>query len=116
MEALLFILVVIFAFLLVALLFTDAYTAATDQKRLLHYLMESPTMFYSSRYLEQALQIPAARLFPALMRLERLGMVRSEWEILPPEYGRRPRRLYALGPEANARLYAQSANPSEARP
>jgi len=54
-----------------------------------------------------ALHIPQGSLYPALYRLERQGLIRSEWKVT--ENNRRA-RYYTLTPDGRKRLCEETAN------
>jgi PadR family transcriptional regulator PadR len=68
--------------------------------RVLRVLLEDPTASHYGLEVGKAAGLAGGSLYPVLMRLERAGMLVSDWEAVDPsEAGRPRRRLYRLTSE-----------------
>ena len=62
--------------------------------KLLKLLLERPTQGRSGAEIGRATKIGSGTLYPLLARLEQVGWLTSEWEIVDPSEAGRPRRRY----------------------
>ena len=68
--------------------------------RILSVLLEDPTIPRYGLEIGRAAGLSGGSLYPALLRLEQVGVLESDWEdVDPSEAGRPRRRLYKVTPQ-----------------
>jgi PadR family transcriptional regulator, regulatory protein PadR len=73
---------------------SDDVRLSQQSLKVLRFLMETPREGRSGAEMSKATKVGSGTLYPMLARLEAVGWLTSEWEVIDPSKAGRPRRRF----------------------